>query len=294
MPQPLSRDRRRRALREQGIDVDPGVLPGHDRRRPRPGRADRRAGRRDRARAGVLPRDLPHLAVGDVVPVQGGLEAGLPDITVWPDLATITPLPWEPNAAWCLGDATTAGRRAPRRSRRARSPPRSRTRLRQLGYSLMCGPELEFFLCEQGPDGTGAGTPTSSATSTWSAARATRRAAAAHAAPAAGRRAAGDRREPRVLAGPVRDQPRRTPTCSTPPTARSGSSPRCRRSPACRGCWPHSWPSRSTTRAGPDSTCTSRWPTTPAGTSSATPRAQTGCRRSRGTRSPACCGTRPR
>jgi glutamine synthetase len=37
--------------------------------------------------------------MGDVVPVQGGLEQGLPDITVYPDLATLTPIPWEPNAA---------------------------------------------------------------------------------------------------------------------------------------------------------------------------------------------------
>ncbi|HXF19943.1 MAG TPA: glutamine synthetase, partial [Streptosporangiaceae bacterium] len=43
--------------------------------------------------------------MGDVVPVQGGLEAGLPDILVRPDLATLTALPWEPNAAWCLGEA---------------------------------------------------------------------------------------------------------------------------------------------------------------------------------------------
>ncbi len=45
--------------------------------------------------------------MGDVVPVQGGLEAGLPDILVRPDLATLTRMPWEPNAAWCLGDAST-------------------------------------------------------------------------------------------------------------------------------------------------------------------------------------------
>ena len=31
--------------------------------------------------------------MGDVVPVQGGLEEGLPDITVRPDLTTLTPLP---------------------------------------------------------------------------------------------------------------------------------------------------------------------------------------------------------
>ena len=78
--------------------------------------------------------------MGDVVPVQGGLEAGLPDITVVPDLATLTPLPWEPNAAWCLGDAHTTGRRARagvaahrgpaggRRVRRARPQPGLRPR----------------------------------------------------------------------------------------------------------------------------------------------------------------------
>src|SRR5919205_2008269 len=44
---------------------------------------------------------------GDVVPVHGGLDAGLPDICVTPDLATLTPLPWEPGAAWCIGDAST-------------------------------------------------------------------------------------------------------------------------------------------------------------------------------------------
>jgi glutamine synthetase len=90
---------------------------------------------------------------GDVVPVQGGLEAGLPDITVFPDLATVTPLPWEPNAAWCLGDAfTTDGEPAPESPRTV-----ARTvadRLAETGYRLVCGPELEFFVCEQGPDGS--------------------------------------------------------------------------------------------------------------------------------------------
>jgi glutamine synthetase len=91
--------------------------------------------------------------MGDVVPVQGGLEAGLPDITVRPDLATLTPLPWEPNAAWCLGDASTPdGAPAPESPRSVTR--RVAERFGQLGYSLVCGPELEFFVCEQGPDGT--------------------------------------------------------------------------------------------------------------------------------------------
>jgi len=89
---------------------------------------------------------------GDVVPVQGGLEAGLPDITVYPDLSTITPLPWEQGAAWCLGEAYADDGKI------AAESPRSVARnvasqLESAGYSLVCGPELEFFVCEQGPDG---------------------------------------------------------------------------------------------------------------------------------------------
>ncbi len=90
---------------------------------------------------------------GDVVPVQGGLEDGLPDITVYPDLGTLTPLPWEPGAAWCLGDAVTAaGAPAPESPRQvARSVA---GRLEGLGVRVVCGPELEFYVCEQAADGS--------------------------------------------------------------------------------------------------------------------------------------------
>ncbi|HEU5265632.1 MAG TPA: glutamine synthetase family protein [Jatrophihabitans sp.] len=91
--------------------------------------------------------------MGDVVPVQGGLEAGLPDITVRPDLATVTPLPWEPNAAWCLGDArTTEGEPAPESPRTVAR--RVEAAFTDLGLSLVCGPELEFFVCERAGDGS--------------------------------------------------------------------------------------------------------------------------------------------
>jgi glutamine synthetase len=90
--------------------------------------------------------------MGDVVPVQGGLDQGLPDIIVRPDLATVTPLPWEPAAAWCLGDAATPdGRPAPESPRAVVR--RVDERMRSLRYRLVCGPELEFYLCE--PDGAG-------------------------------------------------------------------------------------------------------------------------------------------
>src|SRR6202034_4508873 len=91
--------------------------------------------------------------MADVVPVQGGLEMGLPDITVYPDLATLTPLPWEPNAAWCLADATTPdGEAAPESPRTVAR--RVAEQVAGLGYTLVCGPELEFFVCQQAADGS--------------------------------------------------------------------------------------------------------------------------------------------
>jgi glutamine synthetase len=90
---------------------------------------------------------------GDVVAVQGGLEAGLPDITVRPDLATLTPMPWEPNAAWCLGEATTPDGAPAEESPRAVAA-RVASRIGGLGYTLICGPELEFFVCQPGENGT--------------------------------------------------------------------------------------------------------------------------------------------
>jgi len=86
--------------------------------------------------------------MGDVVPVQGGLEAGLPDIHVHPDLATLAPLPWEPGAAWCLGDAVTPdGSPAPESPRVVVR--RVAEAVSGLGYTLVCGPELEFYLCQR-------------------------------------------------------------------------------------------------------------------------------------------------
>ena len=91
--------------------------------------------------------------MGDVVPVQGGLEVGLPDIHVHPDLATLAPLPWEPNAAWCLGDAVTPdGSPAPESPRVVVR--RVAEAISGLGYTLVCGPELEFYLCQRDSGGS--------------------------------------------------------------------------------------------------------------------------------------------
>jgi glutamine synthetase len=91
----------------------------------------------------VMGTDLAH------TPVRGG-EAGYPDLTARPDLATMAPLPWEPDVAVCLADlAPTEGgspipdpRGAVRRAVHA---------LQALGLDPAVGPELEFFLVRRDP-----------------------------------------------------------------------------------------------------------------------------------------------
>jgi len=86
---------------------------------------------------------------GDVVPVHGGLDAGLPDICVRPDLDTLLPLPWEPGVAACLGEVLDPATGAP-----APESPRDLlqavlARCAEHGLRPVVGPELEYFLCER-------------------------------------------------------------------------------------------------------------------------------------------------
>ncbi len=84
---------------------------------------------------------------GDVVPVQGGLEAGLPDVKVLPDLSTLADLPWEPGVASCLGDTRAQdGGPAPESPREVARAVAAR--LAEHGVRAVIGPELEFFVCE--------------------------------------------------------------------------------------------------------------------------------------------------
>ncbi|MEX3105287.1 MULTISPECIES: glutamine synthetase family protein [unclassified Streptomyces] len=89
---------------------------------------------------------------GDVVPVTGGLDAGLPDIRVHPDLDTLIALPWEPGVAACLGDVTDPATGLP-------APESPRDLLRTVldrchahGLRPVVGPELEYVLCDPAPD----------------------------------------------------------------------------------------------------------------------------------------------
>jgi glutamine synthetase len=86
--------------------------------------------------------------MGDVVDIEGGLSAGLPDVVVFPDLSTLRPLPWEPGVAHCIADVFN-----PDGSPSEESPrvvlQRVIERFAGLGMRPIVGPELEYFLLER-------------------------------------------------------------------------------------------------------------------------------------------------
>ncbi|WP_128374522.1 glutamine synthetase family protein [Streptomyces cavernae] len=90
---------------------------------------------------------------GDVVPVGGGLDAGLPDIRVHPDLDTLVALPWEPGVATCLADVVdpTTGSPVPESPRDLLRAVLARCT--EHGLRPVVGPELEYFLCDPVPGG---------------------------------------------------------------------------------------------------------------------------------------------
>ena len=73
-------------------------------------------------------------------------------MSVRPDLSTLTDMPWEPGAAWCIGDTFdhdgSVAKESPRAVARSVA-----ARLAELGLTADIGPELEYYLCE--PDGAG-------------------------------------------------------------------------------------------------------------------------------------------
>jgi glutamine synthetase len=88
--------------------------------------------------------------MGDVVDIEGGLTAGLPDVVAFPDVSTLRPMPWEPGVAHCIADVFN-----PDGSPSQESP---RTVLKHvvaqfadLGMRPMAGPELEFYVLEADP-----------------------------------------------------------------------------------------------------------------------------------------------
>ncbi|MEI2620082.1 MAG: hypothetical protein V9G09_05010 [Candidatus Nanopelagicales bacterium] len=92
--------------------------------------------------------------IGSVVEIEGGLDAGLPDIHVRPDFSTLTPMPWEQGTMWCIGEAhLPEGDLAPESPRNVVQ--RVEGLLSSLGVSAVIGPELEFFVLEPDDSPTG-------------------------------------------------------------------------------------------------------------------------------------------
>ncbi len=94
--------------------------------------------------AAVMGTDLRH------TPVVGG-EEGYVDFAIRPDLDTLRVVPWQPEVAWCLGEAwrldgSDHWPSCPR-ALLARVVGRYATR----GLLPIVGPELEWFLCERDP-----------------------------------------------------------------------------------------------------------------------------------------------
>ncbi|HET6711059.1 glutamine synthetase family protein [Amycolatopsis sp.] len=91
--------------------------------------------------------------MGDVVELgEGGLADGLPDVVAFPDLATLTDVPWEPGVAHCLADVFDPdGTPAPESPRQVLK--QVLARFAELGMRPVVGPELEFYVLE--PDGGG-------------------------------------------------------------------------------------------------------------------------------------------
>jgi glutamine synthetase len=92
--------------------------------------------------------------IGSVVEIEGGLDAGLPDIHVRPDFSTLTPMPWEQGTMWCIGEAhLPEGDLAPESPRNVVQ--RVEGLLSSLGVCAVIGPELEFFVLEPDDSPTG-------------------------------------------------------------------------------------------------------------------------------------------
>jgi len=86
--------------------------------------------------------------MGDVVDIEGGLEAGLPDVLAFPDVSTVQVVPWEKGVAHVIADVYN-----PDGSPSQESPRRVLKRVIEqfadLGMRPTVGPELEFYVLER-------------------------------------------------------------------------------------------------------------------------------------------------
>jgi glutamine synthetase len=86
--------------------------------------------------------------MGDVIDIEGGISAGLPDVVAVPDLSTLQRVPWEPGVSHVIADVFnpdgSPSEESPRNVLR-----RVVERFAELGMSPIVGPELEFYVLER-------------------------------------------------------------------------------------------------------------------------------------------------
>ncbi|MGE2716227.1 glutamine synthetase family protein [Mycolicibacterium litorale] len=89
--------------------------------------------------------------MGDVIDIEGGLSAGLPDVVAVPDLSTMQAVPWAPGVAHVIADLYN-----PDGSPSEESPRNVLRRVidcfANLGMQPTVGPELEYYLLEPSAD----------------------------------------------------------------------------------------------------------------------------------------------
>ncbi len=98
--------------------------------------------------AAVMSTDLRH------TPVVGG-EEGYVDFVVRPDFSTLRVVPWQPDVAWCIGNAGRPDGSGPAPTCLRSLLERVAARYAERGLTPIVGPELEFFLLERDPTAPG-------------------------------------------------------------------------------------------------------------------------------------------
>ncbi|HET9647550.1 MAG TPA: glutamine synthetase family protein [Microlunatus sp.] len=86
--------------------------------------------------------------MGDVVDIEGGLAAGLPDVLAFPDISTIHRIPWEPGVAHVIADVFNPDGTPSHESPRAVLK-RVIGKFAELGMRPTVGPELEFYILQR-------------------------------------------------------------------------------------------------------------------------------------------------
>lgn len=97
---------------------------------------------------GIMFIDLHHNVVT-------GVDTGLPDILARPDLSTLTQLPWDPEAAWCIADLEELQTGEPCSLDSRHALKKVIQKFEAIGYAPVVGPELEFYICEKDPEARG-------------------------------------------------------------------------------------------------------------------------------------------